>query len=77
MLVICLGPALRYHLQRIIHGTNAATSVNGLAMRSVLHKYFDRSAVALEPGLVDSAGAYDSRTTTFFDIVSRWCDGQV
>lgn len=74
MLVICLGPALRDHLHSIIHGKNAATTVNGLAMQSVLHKYFDRGAIALEPDLVDSPGAYDSRTTTFFDVVFRWRD---
>lgn len=74
MLVICLGPALRDHLHSIVHGKNAATTVNALAMQSVLHKYFDRGAIALEPDLPDSPRAYDSRTTTCFDVVFRWRD---
>lgn len=74
MLVICLGPVLRDHLHSIIHGNNAATTVNGLAMQSVLHKYFDRGAIALEPDLLHTSPTYDARTATFFDVVFRWRD---
>lgn len=43
-------------------------------MQSVLHKYFDRGAIALEPDLLHTASAYDASTTTFFDVVFRWRD---
>lgn len=74
MLAICLGPVLRDHLHFIIHGKNSGTTVNGLAMQSVLHKYFDRGAIALEPDLLYTASAYDASTTTYFDVVFRWRD---
>lgn len=74
MLAICLGPMLRDHLHSIIHGKNAATTINGLAMQSVLHKYFDRGAIALEPSLLHTDAPYDASTTTFFDVIFRWRD---
>lgn len=74
MLAICLGPVLRDHLHSIIHGHKACTTVNGLAMQSVLHKYFDRGAMALEPDLLHTSTSFDSTTTTSFDVMFRWRD---
>lgn len=73
MLAVCLGPELRDHLHTIIHGHKSYTTANGLTLQSVLHKYFDRGAMALEPDLLHTS-VYEPAFTTHFDVVFRWRD---